>query len=48
MTFGVRSDAAGFIVETALIARRFIGQRLWNLARWMRSHGGFKFQMLGG
>lgn len=47
MTFGVEVDAQGIITKAAPIARKFEGQSLNNLIRWMRGHGGFKYHHLG-
>jgi hypothetical protein len=39
---------AGVIVEAAPIAKRFIGQPLHNLSRWMVKFGGYSAVRLGG
>lgn len=36
----------GIIVATAPITRKFIGQPLDNLVRWMRSLGGFRHELM--
>lgn len=47
MTIGVVTDQQGVIVETAPIARKFVGQRLSNLVRWMKKQGGFRWSSQG-
>jgi len=36
----------GKIIDSAPIARKFRGQHLSNLARWMDRQGGFKYRRL--
>ena len=40
------STVNGIIVETAPIARKFIGQPFANLERWMKKLGGYKHASL--
>jgi hypothetical protein len=35
----------GVIIETAPVARKFVGQPIQNLIRWMRKQGGFRFSV---
>lgn len=42
MTFEVSVDERNIIRDTAPIGRKFIGQPLDNLARWMKRQGGFR------
>lgn len=48
MTFAVRVDERGVIVESAPIGRKFVGQPATNLGRWMRGLGDFKCARLAG
>jgi hypothetical protein len=43
MTVWAKTDASGTIVQTAPITRVFTGQKLSNLASWMRKARGFQF-----
>lgn len=48
MTIYVVTDLKGVIMQAAPIARRFVGQPLSNLRRWMKSHGsGYREERLG-
>jgi len=42
MTFFVAVDDRQVIVEAAPIARKFVGQPLEHLERWMARQGGFR------
>jgi hypothetical protein len=46
MTVGVTTDASGIVVEAAPIVRKFIGQPLDNLVRWLSKQQGFQVQEL--
>lgn len=46
MTFDVKTDTNNIILDTAPIAKKFIGQPIKNLMRWMRKQRGFKCQIL--
>lgn len=41
MTVGVETDASGVIIAAAPIVRKFIGQHIDNLRRWMRKQTGY-------
>jgi len=41
-TVEVTTDAGGRIIEASSRARRFVGDPLESLARWMRKFGGFR------
>lgn len=45
MTVGVTTESR-VIVRASPIVRRFIGQPLENLVRWMRGQGGFRMERL--
>jgi hypothetical protein len=46
MTVGVEVDEDDIIEDTPPIVRKFRGQPLANLARWMGWQGGFRMQKL--
>lgn len=46
MTVWVKSDADDLVSDCAPIARKFIGQKIKNLADWMRKQGGFRYSEL--
>lgn len=46
MTVGVRIDSDGVIRETPPVVRKFIGQPLANLRRWMSKQPGFRIAWL--
>lgn len=47
MTVAVTTDDQGRITEAAPIVRKFVGQPLDNLIRWMEKQGGFRQKVLG-
>lgn len=45
----VRVDVRdGVIIDAAPVVRKFVGQPLENLTRWMWKLGGFKRELIGG
>ena len=46
MTFSVVVDYNYIIIESAPIARKFKGQSLFNLVRWMMKQGGFRMERM--
>ena len=48
MTISVSVDRNETIVDAAPIVRKFIGQPLQNLIRWMGHQGGLRIEKLGG
>lgn len=47
MTVGVITAHSGLILEAPPIVRRFVGQPLGNLIRWMQRQQGFTLHNLG-
>lgn len=46
MTFWARVDARGVVVDSAPIARKFIGQPFENLRGWLARQGGLRIERL--
>jgi len=46
MTMGVDTDDKGIIINSAPIVRKFKGQHIKNLVKWMKKQGGFKAKEL--
>ena len=46
MTIWVHSDVNDIVSDCAPIARKFIGQKIKNLADWMRKQGDFRYSEL--
>lgn len=47
MTFWIEADKYGIIQVTPPIVRKFVGQPLDNLVRWMSKQPGFRMQNFG-
>jgi len=47
MTVIVEVNHRGIIVKAAPIVRKFLGQPISNLIKWMKRQGGFKQELLG-
>ncbi len=48
MTVLVKTDENETIIDSPPIVKRFRGQAIRNLVRWMRTQGGFRAEVLNG
>lgn len=48
MTVFVEVSEDGVVVQTAPVTRKFVGQPVANLERWMRKQGGFRKKEIAG
>lgn len=44
MTFWCQTNSKGIITNTAPIGKKFIGQKMENLIRWLKKQGGLRIE----